>query len=306
MGSPLRLDGKVVIVTGAGGGIGRELALALAAAGACVVVNDVGTSPSGVGTDTGPAQTVVGEIRALGGEAVASTDSVAGWESARRIVSTALDAFGRLDSVVNNAGIIRDRLFFDLPPDDWRAVVDTNLNGVFYLSRAAAPHFKKQASGSYVHMTSASALIGNLGQASYSAAKLGVVALSKSIALDMARYSVRSNCIAPFAWSRLTETIPTDTPEGLARAERFRAMDAAKVAPLVVYLASGASADVSGQIFAVRANEIFLMGQSRPLRSVHRGEGWTPDSVAAHAMLALRSTFVPLEVSADVFGWDPV
>jgi NAD(P)-dependent dehydrogenase (short-subunit alcohol dehydrogenase family) len=304
--SPLPLEGKVVIVTGAGGGIGRQIALAFAGAGAKVVVNDIGTSLGGVGTNADAARSVVEEIVALGGEAVASVESVADWESAQRIVSTALDAFDRLDSVVNNAGIIRDGLFFNMSAEDWHAVIDVHLNGTFYVSRAAAPRFKEQGFGSYLHMTSASALIGNVGQANYSAAKLGVVALSKSIALDMARYSVRSNCIAPFAWSRMTESIPTDTPEGLARVERFKAMEPGKVAPLAVYLASDEAAGISGQIFAVRANEIFVMGQSRPLRSVHRAEGWTPETIAAHAMPALRATFAPLEVSADVFSWDPV
>ncbi|HET7197824.1 MAG TPA: SDR family oxidoreductase, partial [Burkholderiales bacterium] len=156
------------------------------------------------------------------------------------------------------------------------------------------------------HMTSTSGLVGNLGQANYSAAKLGIVGLSKSIALDMARYGVRSNCIAPFAWSRMIGSIPTETPEQQARVEKMKAMHTAKIAPLAVCLASDAARAVSGQVFAVRGNEIFLMSQSRPLRSVHRAEGWTPESVAAHALPALRASFYPLERSQDVFSWDPV
>ena len=198
------LEGKVVLVTGAGGGIGRDFALAMAAAGAKVVVNDLGTSVKGEGVSSAPAERVVAEIRAAGGTAVASTDSVADWACANRIVQAALDSYGRIDVVVNNAGILRDRFFFNLSPDDWRAVIDVHLNGSFYVARAAAPHFKGQESGVYLHMTSTSGLIGNLGQATYAAAKLGIVALSKSIALDMAKYHVRSNCIAPFAWSRMT------------------------------------------------------------------------------------------------------
>jgi NAD(P)-dependent dehydrogenase (short-subunit alcohol dehydrogenase family) len=300
------LDGKVAAVTGAGRGLGREFALALAAAGAKVVVNDVGTSLGGEGEDAGPAQEVVAEIEAAGGEAVANTDSVAEWESAQRIVGAALERFGRIDAIVNNAGIVRDKFFFNMDVADWRAVIDVHLHGTFHVSRAAAPHFKEQGSGSYVHITSTSALIGNLGQANYSAAKLGIAALSKSIALDMERYGVRSNCIAPFAWSRMTDSIPTDTPEGRARVEKFKVMEAAKVAPLAVYLASDAAADVSGQVFAVRANEIFVMSQARPLRSIHSGEGWTPETIAEHAVPALRASFYPLEKSADVFSWDPV
>ena len=297
---------KVIVVTGAGGGIGRDFALAFAAAGAKVVVNDLGTSVAGEGTSTGPAQKVVDEIRAKGGEAVASADSVADWESANRIVKAAIDAFGHLDAVVNNAGILRDRFFFNMSIEEWRAVIDVHLNGAFYVSRAAAPYFKSQNSGSYVHMTSTSGLIGNLGQANYSAAKLGIVGLSKSIALDMARFNVRSNCIAPFAWSRMIGSIPTETPEQKARVEKMKIMETSKIAPLAVFLASGAAEGVSGQIFAVRANELFLMSQSRPVRSVHRAGGWTPEDIAAHGMPALRSSFFPLDRTQDVFTWDPL
>jgi len=293
-------------VTGAGGGIGRDFALAMAAAGARVVVNDIGTSVKGEGRDASPAQEVVDQIRSAGGAAVANTDSVADWESANRVVQCALDAFGRLDVVVNNAGILRDRFFFNMSVEEWRAVIDVHLNGSFYVSRAAAPHFKSQESGCYVHMTSTSGLVGNLGQANYSAAKLGIVGLSKSIALDMAKYNVRSNCISPFAWSRMVGSIPTETDEQKARVEKLKAMQTAKIAPLAVFLASDAARDVSGQIFAVRANEIFLMSQSRPLRSVHRAEGWTAESIASHALPALRASFYPLDRSQDVFSWDPL
>jgi len=300
------LQGKVVLVTGAGGGIGRDFALAMAAAGAKVVVNDLGTSVKGEGKDAGPAQKVVDEIRAAGGTAAASTDSVAEWESANRIVQTALDAFGRIDVVVNNAGILRDRFFFNMSVEEWRAVIDVHLNGSFYVSRAAATHFKTQQSGCYIHMTSTSGLVGNLGQANYSAAKLGIAGLSKSIALDMAKYNVRSNCISPFAWSRMIGSIPTETEDQKARVEKLKFMETAKIAPIAVYLASDAAREVTGQVFAVRANEIFLMSQSRPLRSVHRSEGWTPETIAAHAMPSLRDHFYRLDRSQDVFSWDPL
>ena len=300
------LEGKVALVTGAGGGIGRDFALAMAAAGARVVVNDIGTSVTGEGRDAGPAQKVADEIRAAGGTAVASTDSVSEWESANRIVQCALDAFGAIDVVVNNAGILRDRFFFNMSVEEWRAVIDVHLNGSFYVSRAAAPHFKSRESGCYVHMTSTSGLIGNLGQANYSAAKLGIVGLSKSIALDMAKYKVRSNCISPFAWSRMIGSIPTETEEQKARVEKLKSMETAKIAPLAVFLSSDQAKDVTGQIFAVRANEIFLMSQSRPLRSVHRAEGWTAETIAAHAIPALKDHFYPLHRSQDVFSWDPL
>jgi NAD(P)-dependent dehydrogenase (short-subunit alcohol dehydrogenase family) len=300
------LQDKVVLVTGAGGGIGRDFALAMAAAGAKVLVNDLGTSVKGEGASVGPAQKVVDEIRAAGGSAAANTDSVAEWASANRIVQAALDSFGRIDAVVNNAGILRDRFFFNMSVEEWRAVIDVHLNGSFYVARAAAPHFKAQESGCYVHMTSTSGLVGNLGQANYAAAKLGIVGLSKSIALDMAKYRVRSNCIAPFAWSRMIGSIPTETPDQQARVEKLKSMETAKIAPLAIYLASDKAHDVSGQIFGVRANEIFLFSQNRPLRSVHRDGGWTPETVESHAMPALRAGFYSLERSQDVFSWDPL
>ena len=300
------LEGKTVVVTGAGGGIGRDIALAMAREGARVVVNDIGASVAGEGSDAGPAQAVVNEIRAAGGEAVANTDSVSEAQAAQRIITTAMDSFGRIDCVVNNAGILRDRFFHKMGDDEWDAVIKVHLYGAYYVSRAAAPHFKAQASGNYIHMTSTSGLIGNFGQANYSAAKLGVAALSKSIALDMLKFNVRSNCIAPFAWSRMIGAIPTDTPEEQARVDRIKQMTPAKIAPLAVCLASEESREANGQIFAVRNNEIFLISQPRPVRSVHRSEGWTPATVASHALPALKASFFDLDRSGDVFSWDPV
>lgn len=300
------MQDKVVVVTGAGGGIGRDIALAMAAAGAKVVVNDIGTSTTGEGTDTGPAQKVVDEIKAAGGQAVANTDSVSEANSASAIVQCAVDTFGSIDGIVNNAGILRDRFFHKMSLDEWDAVLKVHLYGSYYMSRAAANHFKEQESGALVHMTSTSGLIGNLGQANYSAAKLGLTALSKSIALDMAKFNVRSNCIAPFAWSRMIGSIPTDTPEQQARVAKIQQMTPNKIAPLAVYLLSDAAKDVNAQVFAVRNNEIFLMSQPRPLRSVHRSEGWTPEFIAEHGMPALKASFVPMDRSADVFSWDPV
>ncbi len=300
------LEGKVAVVTGAGGGIGREIAVAMALAGASVVVNDIGASLAGDGQSSSPAEQTQQIIAQRGGRSVISTDSVSTWASAQRIVQAAMDGFGRVDIVVNNAGILRDVIFHKMEPEDWLQVIDVHLNGSFFVSRAAAEHFRKQGSGAYVHMTSTSGLIGNFGQANYSAAKLGITALSKSIALDMQRFGVRSNCIAPFAWSRMTSSIPAETPEQQARVAKLQKMTPDKNAPLAVFLASNAASAFTGQIFATRYNEIFLMSQSRPLRSVHRSEGWTPALIAEHAAPALRASLLPLDRSQDVFGWDPV
>jgi NAD(P)-dependent dehydrogenase (short-subunit alcohol dehydrogenase family) len=300
------VEGKVAIVTGGGRGIGRGVALLLAAEGACVLVNDVGAGLDGGGADAGPAQAVVDEIRKLGGQAVANTLSISQPESADKIVAAALDTFKRVDILVNNAGILRDRIFHKMSWSDWKDVIDVHLHGSFNMSRAVAGHFREQNSGSMVHMTSTSGLIGNFGQANYMAAKMGIVGLSRSIALDMARFNVRSNCIAPFAWSRMIGSIPTETEEEKKRVEKLQQMTPEKIAPLVVYLASDRAKDISGQIFSVRNNEIFLFNQTRPIRALHRADGWTPEKLDAQLKGAFAGSFTPLDRSGDVFSWDPV
>ncbi|MDX5361821.1 MAG: SDR family oxidoreductase [Alphaproteobacteria bacterium] len=300
------MDGKVAVVTGAGRGIGREIAILMAKHGARVVVNDLGASVSGEGEDAGPAEEVRDIIRGFGGEAVIDGHSVAEPQGGEAIVKTALDAFGQLDAVVNNAGILRDRIFHRMSVLDWEQVVGVHLMGSFYVSKAAALHYRDRGAGTFVHFTSTTGLIGNVGQANYGAAKLGIVGLSKAIALDMQRFGVRSNCISPFAWSRMIGSIPTETPDQKARVEKLQRMTPDKIAPMAVYLSSDAASDVNGQIFGVRNNEIFLFSQPRPVRSVHRGEGWTPETIAEHGMPALKGSFTPLQVSADVFSWDPV
>ncbi len=300
------LEGKVVLVTGAGRGIGREISLLLAEHGAKVVVNDLGGDTTGEGHDIGPGQEVVDTIKSQGGEAVLNTDSVADWDAAHGMVQQAIDTYGRIDAVVNNAGILRDRIFHKMSEADWDAVINVHLKGCFNVARAAATHFRAQSSGAYVHMTSTSGIVGNFGQANYGAAKLGIFALSKCIALDMSRFRVRSNCIAPFAWSRLIGTIPTRDPEEEARVEKMKRMTPEKIAPMAAYLCSDAAEDVTGQVFGVRLNEIFLFGHPRPVRSVQRNEGWTPETIGEHAIPAMKPSFTPLERSADVFCWDPI
>ncbi|WP_185803882.1 SDR family NAD(P)-dependent oxidoreductase [Pontivivens nitratireducens] len=306
MSEQLPLDGKVILVTGAGGGIGRALAIQAAKAGASVVVNDLGASLDGKRESSEAAETVVAQIEKLGGKAVANGDSVAEPDGAKAMVTQATDSFGRLDAVINNAGILRDCFFHKMTYEDFDAVVKVHLYGAFNTSRAAADVFRQQESGSLIHMTSTSGLIGNLAQANYSAAKLGIAALSKSIALDLKRWNVRSNCIAPFAWSRMTSSIKVDSPEQEERVNRMKEMVPEKIAPLALHLASDAGADITGQIFAVRHNEIFLMSQPRPVRSVHSGDGWDIETVRDRAIPALRSSFQPLDVSGDIFCWDPV
>ena len=301
------MEGKVAAVTGAGRGVGRGIALDLARAGAAVVVNDLGVSLAGEsGAESSVAEQVAEEIRSLGGRAIANRDSVASWEGAQRVVEAAMDAFGRIDAVVNNAGNLRDSLFHKMTEEEFDSVLAVHLKGSFNVSRAAAPHFKTQASGAYVHMTSTSGLIGNFGQANYAAAKLGIVGLSKSIALDMQRFNVRSNAVAPFAWTRMIDSIPTHTPEQQKRVEGLKKLEPEKIAPFVTALVCDAGAQVTGQIFGVRNNEIYLFSQPRPIRTAHSGDGWTAETIAERVFPMFANDFYPLLRSGEVFTWDPV
>ena len=299
------LDGKVALVTGSGRGIGREIALQMAAAGAKILVNDVGASLDGQGSDPGPGTEVVDTIRAAGGVAELNTGSVADADASRAMVGQAIGAFGQLDIVVNNAGILRDVIFHKMTDEDWDSVIKVHLYGSFNVSRAAAAHFRERGAGTFVHMTSTSGLIGGTGQANYMAAKLGIVGLSKSIAIDMKRFGVRSNCISPFAWSRMVGSIP-DAPEQQERLKALQSLTPDKIAVAAVWLASDAAKEINGQIFAVRKNEVFLMSQHRPFRSVHRSEGWTAETLVEQALPAFRPSLVPLDVTTDVFSWAPI
>ena len=300
------VEGKVAIVTGAGRGIGRAIAIQLAEEGAKVVVNDIGAALDGSGGDVGPAQEVVNEIKKKGGQAIASTVSIGDPANADKIVASTIETFGRVDILVNNAGILRDKIFHRMSWSDWSDVIGVHLHGSFSMSRACAAHFREQNSGSMIHMTSTSGLIGNFGQANYMAAKLGIHGLSRGIALDMARHNVRSNAIAPSAWSRMIGSIPTETDAEKQRVERLKQMTPEKIAPLAVYLCSDKADGISGQIIGVRNNEIFLFSQPRPIRVLHRSDGWTPEKLDAQLKGAFKQSLTPLERSGDVFTWDPV
>jgi NAD(P)-dependent dehydrogenase (short-subunit alcohol dehydrogenase family) len=299
------LKDAVIVVTGAGRGVGAEIAKLAAAEGARVVVNDLGGSEGGEGSDLKPAQQVAEEIRKAGGEAIANGENVASWDGAHELIAAAMKAFGHVDAVINNAGILRDTMFHKMSEPEFDSVVAVNLKGCFNVARAAAPHFKSREKGCFVHMTSTSGLIGNFGQVNYGAAKLGVAGLSKCIALDMAKFNVRSNCVAPFAWTRMVGTIPA-TPENAARLEVAKRMTPDKIAPFVVALCSDRAKDVTGQTFGVRRNEIILFSQPRPIRTVHTAEGWSPQSCLDTALPAMRASFYKLERSSEVFTWDPI
>ncbi|CAN1551016.1 FabG Dehydrogenases with different specificities (related to short-chain alcohol dehydrogenases) [Caulobacteraceae bacterium] len=302
------LEGKVVLVTGAAGGIGKECALLAAREGAKVVVNDLGGSVSGGDEgDAGPAQITANEIRAAGGEAVANSESVTSMASVKGMIEQAKDTFGGLHAIINPAGILRDGMFHKMTDEDWDKVIEVHLRGAYNVSRASVELFREQQEGSYVHFTSTSGLIGNIGQANYAAAKLGVMGLSRILAMEGAIKNVRSNIIAPFAWTRMIASIPIKDEASALRVERMKnAMRADQVAQLAVALASPESKDVTGQIFGVRGNEVVLFDQPRPIRSMAKVEGWSPRSLLDVALPAMKNSFFDAGASASVFPYDPI
>ncbi|RIJ32708.1 SDR family NAD(P)-dependent oxidoreductase [Henriciella mobilis] len=302
------LEGKTILVTGGGNGIGKACALLAAELGAKVLVNDLGGGLAG--DDTGaasPAEAIANEIRARGGEAISNSESVAEFSSVKAMVEQAIDELGGLDAVINPAGILRDGMFHKMPVEDWDSVLNVHLKGAFNVARASVDHFRAKESGSLVLFTSTSGLIGNLGQANYAAAKMGVVGLSRILAMEGARQNVRSNVIAPFAWTRMIASIPVKDEASAQRVERMRlGMRPEQVAQLAVTLCADAAKDVSGQIFCVRGNEIQLFSQPRPVKSVARMEGWTPETILDQALPAMSGSFTDLAPSATVFPYDPV
>lgn len=260
------LDGRVVLITGAGRGIGREHALAMAAEGAKIVVNDLGGTTDGTGADAGPADEVVAEIQAMGGEAVANGDSASDWEGAQRMVNLAVETFGDLHVLVNNAGILRDRVVVNMTEPEWDAVVEVHMKGHFCPTRWAAAYWREQTkadkpvNGSVIN-TASGAMLGNLGQFNYSGAKAGIAAMSLVAAGELQRYNVRVNCLAPIARTRLTLQTP-GLEEVVAAPEdpgEFDLYDPANISPLVVYLAM-ADCPFTGGVFHVGGNEVGLYG----------------------------------------------
>lgn len=302
------LNGKVVIVTGGGNGIGKECALLAGREGAAVLVNDLGGGLKGEDAGSaGPAEEVAREIRAAGGTAISNSDSVSDYDAVAAMVAQAKKEFGGLHAVINPAGILRDGMFHKMPPEDWKAVIDVHLHGAFNVTRASIEHFREQQDGSYVLFTSTSGLIGNIGQANYAAAKLGVMGLSRIIAMEGLQKNVRSNIIAPFAWTRMIASIPVKDEASAARVERMkRGMRADQVAQLAIALCADGAKETTGQIFAVRGNEVFLFNQPRPVRAMARLEGWTPQSLIEHALPAMKASYTDVGASASVFPYDPV
>lgn len=270
-----RLEGKVAIVTGAGRGIGREEALELARQGAAVIVNDPGVGPDGVGTDAGPADQVVEEIKKAGGRAAANYGNVTSYADGEAMVQQALDTFGRLDILVNNAGILRDRMVFNMSEEEWDAVIAVHLKGHFNVTRHACVIFRQQRSGRIIGTSSTSGL-GNMGQANYAAAKEGIAGLMRTLARDMGRYNVTANAIRPIAATRLTvneEMMKARERAKQSGIERPRAdditeLEPAAIAPFVAYLASDEAQYINGRVFLVRGRQIGLYPEPEPYRSV--------------------------------------
>ena len=298
------LEGKAAIVTGSARGIGRATAGLLAEHGARVLVTDLDERVANEAASAMPGETAV-----FAGDLTQDGISDA-------VVKKAIDAFGQLDIVVNNAGYTWDGMAHKMSDEQFRAMLEIHTVAPFKLLRAAAPYLRdagkadrdagREVFRKVVNVTSISGTQGNLGQANYAAAKLGIFGLTKATALDMARYNVTANCISPFAWTRMIGTIPTETEQQKARVEKIKQMSPAHIAPMAVFLASDAAKDVTGQVFGVRGKELMLFGHERPIMRVHHADGWTPGRIADMFPGTLQHHLVPLVTSGQYFNYDPL
>ncbi len=293
------LEGRVAVITGAGRGIGRGIAILMAEEGAKVVVNDPGVNPDGTGHDDGPADQVVAEIKKAGGSAAANYDSVTTAEGGEGIIKTALDSFGRVDVLVNNAGILRDRMIFNMAQQDWDEVMAVHLKGHFNTIKPASVLMRQQRFGRIINFSSESGLWGNAGQANYGAAKSAIAGLTRVVARDLGRYGATCNAIAPRAWTRLTATIPQrqqGTPaatQGAPAPEGIQQLDPDMVAPMVAYLATDAAWNVNGQIFLVYAGTVAVLHHPVPWRTIFKAGLWTLDELSERAPQLLEGTRNP-------------
>jgi len=289
------LEGKVVWVTGGGNGIGRDCALIAAKEGAKVVVNDLGGGLHGGDEGSaGPAEIVAKEIRDGGGKAFSNSDSVTSLSAMNALRDKTLKELGGLHVVINPAGILRDTMFHKMSEADWDKVIEVHLRGSFNVCRATVEHFREQNGGAYVLFTSTSGLYGNIGQTNYGAAKMGIAGLSRIIAMEGAQKNIRANCIAPVAWTRMTQSVPVKDEAAAARrqqmAERVRPDQPAKLS--VALCADGAT--ISGQFFGSRGDDIILYSQPRPIATLHKDAGWTPASIISEALPQLKEKEIAL------------
>jgi len=292
-----QLQDRVAVITGAGRGIGRGIAIMMAAEGASVVVNDPGVGPDGIGTDDGPADQVVTEIKAAGGTAVANHDTVATSAGGEGTIKTALDSFGRIDILVNNAGILRDRMIFNMSEEEWDAVIAVHLKGHFNTIKPAAVLMRQQRFGRIINFSSESGLWGNAGQANYGAAKSGIAGVTRVVARDLGRYGITCNAIAPRAWTRLTATIPDARPnqpqqEGSTE-DRLAALDPDMIAPMTTFLATDHAWNINGQVFHVYSGHISVLQHPTPWRSVFKPGMWELDELTARVPTLLEGTANP-------------
>ncbi len=290
------LDGKVVLVTGGGNGIGRDCALIAAQEGAKVLVNDLGGSLAGGDEGSaGPAESVANEIRALGGQAAFNSESVTSLKAVQGMVEQAMDTFGGLHAVINPAGILRDGMFHKMSEQDWDRVIEVHVKGSFNVARATIEHFRDQEDGAYMFFTSTSGLLGNIGQTNYGAAKMGIAGLSRIIAMEGASKNVRSNCLAPVAWTRMTQSVPIKDEAAAKRREMMaKAIRADQPARFAVAMITEAAKSVSGQIFGAQGENIILYSQPRAIETVTKEEGWSVETIVSEAMPKMAPKFFPL------------